>query len=266
MNHMIVRFRKNGFTLIELIVVIALIGILSSIIVISYSRHIEESRIAVDQQTLLTLNHATRYYETQDPSPNPFKIATNNDNTLMQVLVDSKYLPNKVKTLQKNTSFQWNFDKDVWILVNTSILTYDQVVMAISGGFKGNITGSYTGTAHDIMIPNTLNGVTVSAIYQDVFNGKNLTSVSFETGSSINRIHARAFKNNNLTEIVLPNTIKKLDYGAFLDNNIVKITIGSNVEFEGKVFQNNDKFKDTYIAQGSKAGTYLYVNGAWVKQ
>ncbi len=39
--------------------------------------------------------------------------------------------------------------------------------------------------------------------YQDVFKYKALTSVVIEEG--ITRIHARAFKDNELTEIILPN-------------------------------------------------------------
>jgi len=109
-----------------------------------------------------------------------------------------------------------------------------------------------------------LNGVDITHIYQDVFNGKGLTSVTFDSETEITEIHARAFNNNNLTEVTIPDSVQKLDYAAFNNNPITKITIGPNVVFESNVFKNNNTFRDVYYAQG--AGTYVYVNGVWVKQ
>jgi len=129
----------------------------------------------------------------------------------------------------------------------------------------GNIEGSYSGNKTEVIIPKIIDGVTVTGIFQDVFKGKSLTSVNFAGDSSLARIQARAFMNNSLTELVLPPTLQRLDYGAFLDNNsLTKVTIGSGVFLEGSVFQNNDLFSVAYLAHG--AGTYIYSCGQWVKQ
>lgn len=75
-------------------------------------------------------------------------------------------------------------------LVN--VLTVDQITMG-TGGHTGFIKGGYSGSSKDIMVPKILGGNIVTDIYQDVFSGKGLTSVTFQNDNEIKRIHARAF-------------------------------------------------------------------------
>jgi hypothetical protein len=152
----------------------------------------------------------------------------------------------------------------------------------------GRLIGKYTGDRKDIQIPSSMEGWALKEIYQDVFNGKGLTSVVFDAGNGLLRIHSRAFQNNelssvtlpeglqsidvrafndnNLTEITLPKSIKIIEQNAFTGNNITKITIGENVELGPAVFSNNNaSFEGAYASGG--AGTYVYdANKNWVKQ
>lgn len=52
------RRNETGFTLIELVVVIAIIGILSGIAVPAYNGYIEKSRRAADEQLISAINTA----------------------------------------------------------------------------------------------------------------------------------------------------------------------------------------------------------------
>lgn len=152
----------------------------------------------------------------------------------------------------------------------------------------GRMTGPYTGDETDIKIPNSLNGFTLKQIYQEVFRGKGLTEVVFDAGSSLLQIHAGAFRDNQLSSIVLPDGLERIDGSAFRDNDLTEITlpasvsriewnafdgndikqitIGPNVTYIGtKAFANNSSgFNSAYNKYG--AGTYVYVNGNWVKQ
>ncbi|PKM72647.1 MAG: hypothetical protein CVU91_08570 [Firmicutes bacterium HGW-Firmicutes-16] len=252
---------KNGFTLIELIVTLLIIGVLSAVLVPSYIGYIDKGKAASDGHSLGVLNETTRIYYAADPSPNLFEAGSLTDAALMQVLVDEGILPSKPTPKLDNNVFVWYASNKCWLLIHE--ISGAEITLG-TGGFSGYITGTYTGAATELTIPKTLDGEEVLAVYQDVFIGKGLTSVTFPADSGITRIHARAFKDNKLTEIVFPSSLTRIDYGAFMDNNITKVTIGSGVYLEGSVFQNSDTFKTSYAAEG--AGTYIYSGGVWVKQ
>ena len=151
----------------------------------------------------------------------------------------------------------------------------------------GRLIGDYTGDKKDIQIPSSMNGWALKEIYQDVFKGKGLTSVAFDEGISLVQIHARAFQNNELSSISLPNGLEKIDVRAFYNNNLTEITlptsvktiqlnafdgndirkvsIGSDVSVAANSFS-NPGFADAYKSDNGGAGTYVYVNGNWVKQ
>lgn len=160
-------------------------------------------------------------------------------------------------------------------------------------GSESTLKGSYTGTEKSIIIPTELNGTIIKGLHNDLFNNKGLTSVVFAEGSEIVQIHARAFQNNDLTEIILPPGLKRIDQRAFYNNNlssvvipdtvtiiegnafsrdnnsgknnITKVTIGAGVTtFGDNVFIGNNSFRDAYFQGG--AGTYKLVDGQWVKQ
>jgi Flp pilus assembly pilin Flp len=152
----------------------------------------------------------------------------------------------------------------------------------------GRMTGPYSGEETDIRIPTSLNGFALKEIYQDVFKGKSLTQVIFDAGSGLVRIHARAFQNNELSSVALPEGLQRIDLWAFKDNNLTEITLPTSVNtIEQKAFDGNDikritigenvssigtnafsnnteGFKAAYTSGG--AGTYVYLNGDWVKQ
>ena len=246
--------KKRGFTLIELVVAMGVLAILSAVSYPSVSSFIEQARIGVDINTLGTLNLSTAVYDKLNLPPNPFDDRSSKDGYLMELLVDEGLLDEKPEPQQKDVSFKWSFDKKVWFMEG----------FTMGNAYYSNSIKSYKGSETDVTVPKSVNGTVITQILQDAFNGKNITSVTFPKDSSINRIHARAFKDNNLTEIVFPDSIKRIDYGAFMNNDIVKITIGSKVELEGNVFRNNNKFKEIYESEGKKAGTYLYEGDNWI--
>ncbi|MDD3347409.1 prepilin-type N-terminal cleavage/methylation domain-containing protein [Oscillibacter sp.] len=60
MKNLLNKFRKNnkGFTLVELIIVIAIIAVLSAVIAPQYIKYVENSKMAVDENTRDELKHA----------------------------------------------------------------------------------------------------------------------------------------------------------------------------------------------------------------
>lgn len=258
---------KKGFTLTEIIVVLVILAILAAFTIptmLGYISSSQEKLCNVTRMDMARLYKTSLIEKESSVSKAGFEsFARENWGSLSQCPAGGVY------TFNASLDTEGKIQAEILCSVHesTHVVTADEVTMVTSGGWLGYVTGTYSGSAQDILIPKTLNDKVITNIYQDVFKGKGLTSVIFQNDSGVTRIHARAFQNNSLTEIVLPTSLKRIDWGAFDGNNITKITIGSNVEMEGHAFQNNDNFKTVYNAAGSEAGTYIFIAGeGWKKQ
>lgn len=271
---------KAGFTLIEVIIVLLIIAVLSVITVLSITDYTDQAKLSVDNATLKTLNNATILYRIKQPDPDPFNDSAYADADLIQLLISQQFLNGQVEAQQDDAYFHWDITEQIWVL------NVGQVQTGGTSGWWSTLITGYSGTAKDIAIPTIVNGIKITGIYQDAFKNLGLTAVTFAADSGLTRIHARAFlnnrltfiklpdtitsidisafQNNDLTEIDLPDSLQKIEGKAFYDNSITKITIGSNVTIGDKAFADDNKFREAYLANG--AGTYIYLNGIWVKQ
>lgn len=281
---------SRGFTLIELIAVIAIIGIIAAIAFPRISGYIVRAQIATDQATVSILNTMTPIARLNLSAPDPFKNENKSSNELIDFLVDERYLSSKVIPQSKDTTFAWLMDDERWyLLLGESFHTVASTdgVSSGSGGWSGFLTGSYTGSSKNIVLPKSIGDELITQIHQDVFRGKGLISVSFANNSEINRIHARAFQNNDLTTVVLPNSLTRIDTRAFYDNPILTVEIPNNVTtIENKAFNNlteikvgsnltnisngaingSNTFREAYLSESGGAGTYIWDEENWVKQ
>jgi prepilin-type N-terminal cleavage/methylation domain-containing protein len=107
--------RQTGFTLVELIIVLSMIGILSSFALPKIFAYVERSKITVDTGNLRTLNLATNAYRLGAPDPDPFQVTSNTDDQLMQVLINEEYLTDIFETKVEGTSFNWDFENLLWV-------------------------------------------------------------------------------------------------------------------------------------------------------
>lgn len=122
----------------------------------------------------------------------------------------------------------------------------------------GMVTGCSTScTGMAITIP-ALNGTTpVTRIKNDAFTTNQLTSVVIP--DSVTRIDANAFHNNKLTSVVLGNSVTSIGTSAFSFNELTSLTIPNSVTtIEGNAFDTN---KLTSVVLGSSVtsiGTYAF--------
>ncbi len=254
--------RSQGFTLIELIVTITILGILSAIAVYNLPSLLDRAKLTIDHYNLKILNTVTPTYLSEMPSENPFTDSTATNQERLVELVSQDYLDAVIVIQTQDTSFTWNLTDVRWEINSQKILSAAEVVFGT--GWRSNFITSYTGSFQDILIPVRVDGTIITQIYQDAFKGKSLSSIEFDADSQIARIHARAFQNNNLTAVTLPPSLTRIDYGAFMGNSITSISIGENVYLEDKAIENNNNFRTVYLAQG--AGTYTLSGGVWSKE
>ena len=144
---------RLGLTLIELVVIIAVLGIIASIAVPRYSSFTEHARIAADLATIRNLNSATTLYRMSAPS-DPFLDETNNSGELMTVLVDGGYLSSIPAPQQQFVEFNWSYDNKLWMnsvfaVVDNPLTHYNFSTMS-KGDFLFNSWGGGGGTTWSV--------------------------------------------------------------------------------------------------------------------
>jgi prepilin-type N-terminal cleavage/methylation domain-containing protein len=131
--------KKIGFTLTELIVVIAILAMLSAIAIPAVIGLVERSNIASDKASVKTLNDSTALYAARQniEYADVFE-GVAGDLNKMQVLVDSGNLSNIITPKQKNAVFSWNQAQLKWQTSTEEGAVTDNIVFL----FKSAITGS----------------------------------------------------------------------------------------------------------------------------
>ena len=111
---------NKGFTLIELIIVIAILGVLAAVLIPNYIGYIEKAKIGVDNANLVVLNEDTAIYKDIKgiTTADVFDSITT-DAARMQKLVSEGCLAAMVSTQQKNATFVWDIPSQKWV---TSVL------------------------------------------------------------------------------------------------------------------------------------------------
>jgi hypothetical protein len=88
----------------------------------------------------------------------------------------------------------------------------------------------YLGTERDVIIPEKFNNCPVTTIHDNVFANNNLTNVIIP--KSIKFIGYSAFASNNLTNVIIPNSVTYIGYEAFYGNELTSIIIPEKLQTE----------------------------------
>jgi prepilin-type N-terminal cleavage/methylation domain-containing protein len=110
---------KDGVTLLELLAVVIILGIISTIAIIGIGRLLEKTRENADYASLEVLNEVTRNYfilETIETDDIFQDITT--DEERLEKLIEQGYLESSVSTQVDDTSFIWNVEKQQWEYVD----------------------------------------------------------------------------------------------------------------------------------------------------
>ncbi len=139
--------------------------------------------------------------------------------------VNSKYGKNINKFLSFFLAFMMIFS----IVFSVPVFAEERQVNPGSDfEFNNGIITGYSGTTKDVVIPDKINGETVTAIGANAFRGKNLNSIVIP--DTIKSIGMQAFAMNSLTSIELPHTLMEMGNMAFFNNNIINVKIPETLD------------------------------------
>lgn len=228
---------KSGLTMIELVAVIVLLGIISSIGFFTIGNVIENQRETADLIELNNINSATQLMlATTDD--NPFlELATTEEQ--LAYLVEMGFLSTIPDVKSKNASYVYIQEQLTWVLESSdgeiAYTETEEIYFTISGS---KITAYNTNGGLNIVIPKEIEGVAIEEIGQDSFKNLELESVVIQEG--ITRISGNAFHTNELTTIAFPDSVTRIWHNAFYDNEISSVTFGSGLlRIEAGAFANN---------------------------
>lgn len=105
---------KKGFTLIELIVVFAIIAILSMIMIPGLFNYIDMTNTSVDMANLRTLNTATSLYKAEATPNGDLFEGFSTDLSRQSKLVEQSYIREVISPRKSGANFYWSVDKQVW--------------------------------------------------------------------------------------------------------------------------------------------------------
>jgi prepilin-type N-terminal cleavage/methylation domain-containing protein len=179
---------KKGFTLIELIVVIAILSVLAAVIIPIVSSNVERANESADMAHVRQLNLATQIYRHTDNIPFENLLTEfANDDLRQDHLVNRGFLTSRIVVKSTQYDIEWNNQFKVWIYTKFETATIQQAQyffpslndMSI---FQKGADG--TGTANNWTL--TSNGLVgnVGSVFLENANG----SYTIETTGRLNNI------------------------------------------------------------------------------
>lgn len=256
---------RKAFTLVELIIAIAILGVLSAIALPRLSGFQEKAKIKADESSLDLLNKMTDLYAvTNNIDDKDIFEGSSTDEERIVVLRDQGFLDKLVKAQQKDKKFTWKEDSWMWALDDWDESSGDWVLSeeeAEKRGFSfsaGSIY-DYKGSGGDIVIPHEIGGLAVSKIGNDAFKDKGLTSVLIP--DSVKEIGRGAFQNNKLESVILPDSLKIIKQGTFDNNKLKTLKIPDGVgTLEYAAFRNNQLISVELSDSLGTIGDYAFAN------
>ena len=123
---------------------------------------------------------------------------------------------------------------------------------------NGEITNYTNTTEKNIIIPDNFNDVAVETIGKDAFKDNELTNVVIP--NSVNSIGNWVFADNQLTEVIIPNSVESIGEYAFRNNQLTEVIIPDFVKSIGNYAFYNNKLTEVSIGNSVESiGDYAFI-------
>lgn len=100
---------------------------------------------------------------------------------------------------------------------------------------------AYNGSQKDIVIPEKINNLPVFTIGESAFRNNQITNVIIP--NTLKEIGASAFMTNQITNVTIPNSVQTIGYAAFADNPLIKVVKPNNIVVDATSFYNKNELE-----------------------
>lgn len=237
-------FKKKGFTIVELVIVIAVIAILSAVLIPTFSSLIKKANLSADQQAVRNMNSIASIGVVDGNYNNPSDV--------LDDLYANGFNLGKMKTYSKNFHYVYNFEnKKFYLLDDMDNVIYPEDVSKdkLWGFYYNSVDDKLEGVSNYIAMDNIINTVNFkqsfeNAAYNLDLNGYFIGLDNDQTNYNVT-IFNGAYVSGNLQ---LSNDIKEyekltnLTSGNTYENKVITDYKGSSTT--GKQLDSNINFKD----------------------
>jgi len=277
MEGMLFRHKQSGFTIVELLIVIVVIGILAALTIVAYNGVSRQATVSGMKSELKTAATQVNFDKVKAGSF-PASLATANEGkgivagdkkAFQYTGTGTEFCLSVTSTEYTDLVFSINQDG----VINNGACPTPPVVATNSACFAfttgtGTITDYYDNESNNssnpacpraVVVPSTIGGVSVQVLGTQSFYNNQLTSVVIQ--SPVTSIGTSAFSFNQLTSVTLPSSITTIGNTAFNGNQLASINLpGSLTSIGTSAFSSNQLTSVVIPNSVTSMGTHVFTS------
>ena len=239
--------KKKGFTIVELVIVVAVVAILAAVLIPTFSSLVKKANISADQQAVVHMNKLLAMDEVADPKP------TKADE-VVEVLIKNGY-SDDLTTYYSNYQLAWLPEENVVVLVENGSVVYPDKYVGETG-FE-----ELKPMVKDVeeLLESLQNGETVF-VSEDIL-AEDAADFTFASGTYALNLNGNTMSTNvtdgNYGVKIKENSNSVIENGIIEAGDKIRIAVGvwddSTLELKNMIITGG-----TTIGEKSGVGAYVY--------